>query len=224
MKRLIRSLVLTRAFQLSNRPSPAAREIDPQDRLLQHYPARRLEAEAIRDSILAVSGRLDPSLHGPSIQSYREKANADRRLFPGPLDGNGRRSIYIKNNLMEGPKFLCAFNFPGGKVATGRRDVTNVPAQALALLNDPFVLQQAGVWAERLIARADASIEARIEHLFQVGLGRLAQVHERRRFEQAVANFAQLYNVPAGGVLKSQTVWRDVAHTLFNMKEFSYVP
>ena len=58
-----------------------------------------------------------------SIQPYREKENADRRLFPGPLDGHGRRSIYIKNNLMEAPKFLSAFDFPGGKVALGRRDV-----------------------------------------------------------------------------------------------------
>ncbi len=224
MKRLIRSLVLTRAFQLSSRPSAAAREFDPQNRLLQRYPARRLEAEAIRDSMLAVSGRLDRSLYGPSIQPYREKANADRRLFPGPLDGNGRRSIYIKNNLMEGPKFLCAFNFPGGKVATGRRDVTNVPAQALALLNDPFVLQQAGVWAERLITRTDKSVEARIEYLFQVGLGRQPHTDERRRFAQAVAKFAQLHNVPSGGVLSSQAVWQDVAHTLFNLKEFSYIP
>jgi hypothetical protein len=223
MKRLIRALVLTRAFQLANRPSPAAREVDPQDRLLQHYPARRLEAEAIRDSILAASGRLDPRLYGPSIQPYRAKANADRRLFPGPLDGNGRRSVYIKNNLMEGPKFLCAFNFPGGKVATGRRDVTNVPSQALAMLNDPFVVQQAEVWAKRLVARTDASVDARIEHIFQVGLGRPPEPGERRRFEEAVAHFAQLLNVPADGALKSQAVWRDVAHTLFNLKEFAYI-
>ena len=90
--------------------------------------------------------------------------------FRGPLDGNGRRSIYIKANLMEGPKFLSAFNFPGGKVAQGRRDVTNVPAQALALLNDPFVLQQADVWAAKLVARADSSLQARVEHLFRVAL------------------------------------------------------
>ena len=74
---------------------------------------------------------------GLSVQPFREKEYVDRRLFPGPLDGNGRRSIYIKHNLMEGPKFLEAFNFPGGKVTQGKRDVTNVPAQALALLNDP---------------------------------------------------------------------------------------
>src|SRR5438046_10678902 len=97
-------------------------------------------AERIRASSLADSGRLERRLYGPSIQPSREKEYADRRLFPGPLDGNGRRSVYIKNNLMESPKFLGAFNFPSGTVAQGKRDFTNVPAQALALLNDPFVL------------------------------------------------------------------------------------
>ncbi len=106
IKRLVRELVLTRTFCAADRPGPAAAEIDPQNRLLAHYPARRMQAEAIRDAILATSGRLDRTLFGMSIQPYRDKENADRRLFPGPLDGNGRRSVYIKNNLMEAPKFL----------------------------------------------------------------------------------------------------------------------
>lgn len=129
VKRMIRSLVLTRTFQASSRPSQRSQEIDPQNRFLQHYRARRMEAESVRDTILATSGGLNPDLYGYSIQPFREKEYADRRLFPGPLDGNGRRSIYIKNNLMEAPKFLGAFNFPGGKVTQGRRDVTNVPAR-----------------------------------------------------------------------------------------------
>src|SRR5262249_52296913 len=144
-------MVLTRTFQLTNQSSELSHELDPSNRLLQHYPARRMEAESVRDSILAASGRLDRTMFGQSIQPFREKEYADRRLFPGPLDGNGRRSVYVKNNLMEAPKFLGAFNFPGGKVAQGRRDVTNVPAQALALLNDPFVLQQAEVWSMNLV-------------------------------------------------------------------------
>ena len=126
-----------------------------------------MEAEAIRDSILAASGRLDRTLYGMSVQPFRDKEYADRRLFPGPLDGDGRRSVYIKNNLMEAPKFLGAFNFPGGKVTQGRRDVTNVPAQALALLNDPFVLQQADVWAGRLLARGGDSVEGRLGAMFR---------------------------------------------------------
>ena len=224
MKKLIRSLVLTRTFQLSNQPSAASREVDPQNRLLQHFPARRLEAEAIRDSILAASGRLDRTLFGPSVQPFRDKDYADRRLFAGPLDGHGRRSVYIKNNLMEGPKFLEAFNFPGGKVTQGRRDVTNVPAQALALLNDPFVLQQADVWAQRLVARTDDSIGARIDILFQTALNRLPADSERQRFEQTALELAELHQVPTTNVLTSQLVWRDLAHAIFNLKEFIYIP
>src|SRR5262249_54053273 len=80
IKRLTGSLVLTEAFRTASKPSPLAREVDPQNRLLQHYPARRLEAEAIRDAILAASGRLERRLFGPSVQPYREGENADRRL------------------------------------------------------------------------------------------------------------------------------------------------
>ncbi|GDY06897.1 hypothetical protein LBMAG52_03830 [Planctomycetia bacterium] len=224
MKKLIRSLVLTRTFQLSNQPSAESREVDPQNRLLQHFPARRLEAEAIRDSILAASGRLDRTLYGPSVQPFRDKDYADRRLFAGPLDGHGRRSIYIKNNLMEGPKFLEAFNFPGGKVTQGRRDVTNVPAQALALLNDPFVLQQADVWAKQLVARSDDSIGARIDVLFQTALNRSPADDERQRFERTMLELAELHQVPPSGVLTSQLVWCDLAHAIFNLKEFIYIP
>ena len=224
MKRLIRSLVLTRTFQLSNQPSEAARERDPRNLLLQHYPARRMEAEAIRDGILAVSGRLDRKLFGPSVQPFREQDNADRRLFAGPLDGNGRRSLYIKNNLMERPKFLEAFNFPGGKVTQGRRDVTNVPAQALALLNDPFVLQQADLWGTRLVAQSGDSVESRIGGMFQLALNRLPESDELQRFERTVFELAKLHQVPESDILKSQTVWRDLGHAMFNLKEFVYIP
>jgi hypothetical protein len=224
VKRLIRSLVVTEAFRTASKPSPQAREVDPQNRLLQHYPARRLEAEAIRDAILAASGRLDPRLYGPSVQPHREGENADRRLFPGPLDGGGRRSVYIKNNLMEGPKFLGAFDFPGGKVTQGRRDVTNVPAQALALLNDPFVLQQADLWAGRLVRRPDATLAERIEYVFRIGLRRPPETEERQRFEQAVGQLAALEGVPAEDVLRSRAVWKDVAHAVFNLEEFIYIP
>ncbi len=224
VKRLIRELVLTRTFQMSNHPSAQSRDIDPQNRLLEHYPARRMEAESVRDTILAASGALDHTLYGPSIQPFRDKEYADRRLFPGPLDGNGRRSIYIKNNLMEGPKFLGTFNFPGGKVAQGRRDVTNVPAQALALLNDPFVLQQAGVWSQNVLKQTGDSIPTRVESMFRSSLGRSPDAEELTRFEQAVRQLADLYQVPADNVMSNAEIWKDVAHSIFNLNEMIYIP
>jgi hypothetical protein len=224
VKRLIRRIVLSRSFQLASQASPAAKDADPLNRLLSHYPARRLEAEAIRDSILAASGRLDAALFGQSVQPYREKDYADRRLFAGPLDGHGRRSIYIKNNLMESPKFLSAFNIPGGKVTQGRRDVTNVPAQALAMLNDPLVLQQAGEWAKRVVVRPDESTSQRIGAMFLAALGRPPTEAERTRFEQAALQLAELHSVSPADILTNEAVWREIAHTLFNLQEFVYIP
>jgi hypothetical protein len=225
VKKLIRSIVLTQTFQQSsNQGTDRAREMDPQNRLLWHYPARRMEAEAIRDCILASSGRLDPTLFGPSVQPFRETENADRRLFPGPQDGNGRRSLYIKNNLMESPRFLSAFNIPGGKVTTGRRDSTNVPAQALALLNDPFVLQQAEVWATSLVRRANDSVESRIDSLFQTALGRGPSSEERQRFASVIRQLAELNQVPQADLLTNLPLWKDVAHAIFNLKEFIFIP
>ena len=154
IKKQIRFLVLSQTFRQSSRPAAESLTADPQNRLLSHYPVHRLEGESIRDSILRVSGRLDPALYGPSVQPHREEPKEYRKLYPGPLDGNGRRSIYIKVTRHEGSRFLETFDFPNPTVARGNRDTTNVPTQALALLNDPFVLEQAGVWADRLIAEA----------------------------------------------------------------------
>jgi hypothetical protein len=220
VRKLIHLLVTSRTFQMSNRLDARAREVDPLNRLLHHYPARRMEAEAIRDAILLTSGRLDRKPFGVSVLPYRDKANEDRRLFPGPLDGHGRRSIYIKVNLMEGARFLSAFDLPGGKVAQGRRDVTNVPAQALALLNDPLVIQQAEFWADRLVDRPDRDVHERLKHMFHKALNRAPAANELARFEAFIAEVAPA----AADRLRSRAVWRDVAHALFNVKEFIYIP
>ena len=172
IKKQIRFLLLSQAFQQSSTASPEALTIDPQNRLLSHYPVRRLEGESIRDAILAVSGRLDQTMYGESINPYREEPKDYRKLHQGPLDGNGRRSIYLKVTRHEGSRFLETFDFPNPMVTRGNRDTTNVPPQALALLNDPFVVGQAGFWADRLIAEKAPTLESRIDSMFRVALGR----------------------------------------------------
>ncbi|HEV3342449.1 MAG TPA: PSD1 and planctomycete cytochrome C domain-containing protein [Pirellulales bacterium] len=224
LKGLLLSIVLSSTFQTASQPSAAAQQLDPTNRLLSHYPARRLEAESIRDGLLAVSGRLDTAAFGMSVQPFRGQDNADRRLFAGPLDGNGRRSLYVKSNLMESPQFLGAFNIPGGKVTQGRRDVTNVPAQALAMLNDPFVVGQAQVWASRLVKRDDATVAARVAAMFQTALGRLPSDAEQQRFAEAARQLAALHQLPEAELLASEAVWSDMAHIVFNLAEFVYVP
>ncbi|HEX5270771.1 MAG TPA: PSD1 and planctomycete cytochrome C domain-containing protein, partial [Gemmataceae bacterium] len=96
VKRLIRSLVLTHAYQMSSNPDARARQLDPQDLLLYSMRVRRLEAEAIRDAILAASGRLDRHLYGPSVPIHLTPFLDGRgRPASGPLDGDGRRSLYL---------------------------------------------------------------------------------------------------------------------------------
>lgn len=191
--------------------------------MLSHYPVHRLEGESIRDSILAVSGRLDPALYGPSIQPHREEPKDYRKLHQGPLDGNGRRSVYLKVTRHEGSRFLETFDFPNPNVARGNRDTTNVPSQALALLNDPFILDQAGFWADRLIAQQAPSAESRIDAMFRTSLGRLPDDAERERFIGLSKELASLHKTTPDQILKNRDVWKDMAHAMFNLKEFIYL-
>ena len=223
LKRLVRRLVLTQAFQQSSRTTEDASRIDPQNRLLHHYPVRRLEAEAIRDSILATSGRLDPLRYGPSVEPYRLKTKEYRKLHAGPLDGHGRRSVYLRVTRMEGARFLELFDFPVPSVSRGRRDVTNVPSQALAMLNDPFVIQQADYWADRLLEREGETLRERLGRMFNRALARPPSPDEVARFGELTRKLGRLYQVPQEHILASKEIWKDVAHSLFNTKEFIYL-
>jgi len=218
-KRLIRRLVLSRTFRQSGRVSDRAAAIDPDNRLLHHIPTRRLEAESIRDSLLAVSGRLDAQLYGRPINPHRHAEDPSKRLFSGPLDGNGRRSIYLQVSIMDPSKFLLSFNFPDPKLPTGHRDVTNVPAQALVLLNDPFVLSLAQQWADRLIEEKHPTPDARLQQMFIRALGRPPQKDEVARWSALVRNWSTGTH---DSLMADRNAWKDVAHTLFNTKEFTH--
>ena len=164
MKRFIEALVRTRAFARSA-TAPGA-ERDPDNRLLARWSVRRLEAEAIRDSIVQLSGRLDPTAFGK------------------PVPGNQpRRSVYVQVIRNQLDPFLTAFDMPVPSAPRGRRDATNVPAQSLALLNDPVIQGWAADWATRVTA--EAGDEARLQRLFREALGRVPRAEElsaSRRF------------------------------------------
>lgn len=216
-KKLIRRLVLSRTFRQSGDVNPDALDLDPDNRLLHHYPTRRLEAEAIRDSLLTVSGRLDTQLYGPPIHPPRLVEDSAKRLFSGPLDSDGRRSIYMQMSIMDPPKFLVCFNLPDLKLPTGRRDVTNVPVQALALLNDPLVVQLSEEWGAGLIADDSADAEERVRRMFVRALGRWPSDHELIRWASAVTSFSK-----SRDLMTDSNAWTELAHALFNTKEFLY--
>ena len=201
VKKMIRLLVTSAQFRQAQRP------------------VRRLTAEELRDSILQSAGELKRDLYGESIDPPRAATKDYRRLFAGPLDGGGRRSIYTKITRMEVASFLETFDYPAPQSGRGSRDVTNVPAQALTLLNDPFVVECARRWAARVVGQASTA-EARIDAMFRQALGRPAEAAEQARFRRLAAELASLQRAD---LLTSETVWKDVAHAIFNLKEFLYV-
>jgi hypothetical protein len=212
LKALHRRIVLTRAYRMSSRPDdPEAERLDPENRLLHRRDVRRLEAEAIRDAMLAVSGRLDPRMGGPSVAPHLTPfmEGRGRPSESGPLDGDGRRSLYInvRRNFLS--PMLLAFDYPPPATAMGRRNVSNVPAQALTLLDDPFVLDQARAWAGRARARPGTEAE-RVDAMFREAFGRPATADELGRASAFLAD-----GRPAA--------WEELAHVLLNVKEFLFV-
>jgi hypothetical protein len=222
-KRLIREMVRSAVFRQSNAPNPAAYTIDPENRLLHHYPHRRLDAESLRDSLLTVSGRLDRSIGGQPVDPHRTAEDPVKRLVSGPLDGHGRRSIYQKITLMEPPKFLAIFNQPLPKLTTGKRDRTTVPDQALAMMNDPFVLVMAEHWAKRVVQDTDCNVADRAARMFENAVGRPPSESESRRLSELSSLMAEMHGVDTTTIMSSVEVWKDVAHAIFNLKEFAYV-
>ena len=223
-KQLIRSLVISKSYQMTSQPDSAAVALDPGNTYFHHWPVRRLQAEAIRDSILAVSGRIDRRVLGPPVDVFLTPF-MDGRGKPGasgPLDGAGRRSIYhkVRRNFLS--PMMLAFDSPIPFSSIGRRSVSNVPAQALIMLNDPFVVQQASVWAMRELA-IPADPEQRIKQMYITALTRLPSDWELREAVEFLQEQGRQYDASAEAWRADPRVWSDFAHVLLNTKEFIFV-
>jgi len=188
------------------------REILLSDAYAKTVPVRRLEAEAIRDSMLQLSGRLDAKLYGPSVPPHISTYQDGRGKPPsGPLDGDGRRSIYIqvRRNFLT-PMFL-AFDHPLPISAIGNRTASVVPSQALMLLNNEFVLQQARLWAQRTM-REGLGPEDLVPALYRAAFAREPKVTE----QIAALDYLRQHG-------DNEESRADLCHVLFNTAEFSYV-
>ncbi len=225
VKRLVRRLVLTRAFGQSSRLADAkTEERDPSNALLHRMSVRRLEGEVIRDALLTVSGRLNPVVGGPPITVHLTEflVGRGRPDQSGPLDGDGRRSIYtaMRRNFL--PTLPQTFDAPTPFSTVGRRNVTNVPGQSLALMNDPLFHQQARVWVERLLRETKgADDDARIRWLFESAYARLPDKGEIKACRESLAELRELVGKSGPDEVGP---WSDLGHALLNANEFIYVP
>lgn len=226
VKRLIRLMVTSRAYQMSSRAhDPKAEARDPANVLIHRARLRRVNAEVLRDSVLAVSGSLDTTLHGPSVPAYLSPFMGGQRRpeSSGPLDGNRRRSIYLevrRNYLLP---MLTTFDFPAPDTTHGRRNVSNVPAQALILMNDPFVAAEAEAWAARVIEAGDETLAARLNRLYLRAIGREASEKERARIKAFLDDVRAQYALTEEAAWRDTRVWAALCHTIFLLKEFAWI-
>ena len=218
VKALIRHLVTSQAFQAQSIASAKAQQVDPANRLLSHMPVQRLRAEAVRDSILAVSGTLDQTMFGytgPANQS-ESAAVAHPKLRRGVYQ-------YIRRESLD--HMMIMFDAPEPSRTQGDRETSSVPGQSLLMLNSALVHEQATAWAAKdMKLRKGYSTEQRIEHLFAKALGRQPSADEVQSLVEFIDDQAEAYALPPAARGSDQRLWADLCHVLINAKEFLYIP
>lgn len=225
IKNLIRQIVLSESFKRSTAALPDNILTDPDNTFLHHFPIRRLEAEAIRDAMLSVSGTLNPNMYGKPVEIHLTEfmTGRGRPYTSGPLDGDGRRSIYttIRRNFLS--PMMSVFDAPMPFSTFGKRNTTNVPAQSLTLMNDPFVYDQACNWAMSIVADPNSSFTERIQKIYQRAFSRKASSEEMQAAQQILNDLAVKHHSTYEALKDDPLIWTDYCHAIFNLKEFIYL-
>jgi Protein of unknown function (DUF1553)/Protein of unknown function (DUF1549)/Planctomycete cytochrome C/EF-hand domain pair len=217
VKKLVRTLVMSRAYQLSSQFDEKNFEADPDNVLVWRMPKRRLEAEALRDAMLALSGRLDrePPKGSPVARNGEGNVGFRFRGAPAgdPAAGDVHRTVYtpIVRDLL--PEVLTVFDFPDPSLIIGERATTTIPAQALYLMNNPFVIRQAEGLAERLLASSEDD-DARLARAYQLCYSRPPSDEEL----SSARRFIESY----GKQQTRRATWTVLCQALFASAEFSH--
>ncbi len=233
LKQLHRMILLSTTYRQGTAFDAAKAKADPDNRLLGRMRPRRLEAEALRDAILAVSGTLNPQMHGPAFKPpIPPDAMVARNLkSPYPTDvpddaAAHRRSVYLFHKRVIPYPLFQAFDAPDAQQCTGRRNVTTVAPQALALLNDPFVRARAGDFADRLLKAAGGDSARAVDRAYRLAFGRPPTEAERDTGIEFLArqNRQRAARDPKAAASDVQrSTLTDYCQVLFGLNEFIYV-
>jgi hypothetical protein len=198
LKKLHRRILLTNTYRQSSVVPRSQLVRDPENRWLGRYPARRLEAEALRDTMLAVNGTLDTRRGGPATADVSQPC----------------RSLYVQTARWDRGSFAILFDAANPDASEERRNVSTVAPQALFLLNNDFVLNQARHLAERLVREAPQEDSARIQHAYRLLFCRSASTSEVALCRRFLAQSSR-HN--------AESAWRNLAHAFLCSNEFTYL-
>jgi hypothetical protein len=207
LKKLHRLILLSKAYQQGSADHARGLQVDPENRLLWKMNRRRLDFEALRDALLAVSGKLDLKMSGPPVD-----------LLTTPF--SGRRTVYGFIDRQNLPGLFRTFDFASPDASSPQRYQTTVPQQALFLMNSPFVLEQAQLLTRRPEVADQAEAEARIVQLYRRVYGR-APEREEVALGQRFVQEAERMPAPAGA--QALGAWERYTQVLLLANEFCFV-
>ncbi len=225
IKKMIKYIVTSNAFKRSTIINNDVVKKDPNNIYLASFPVRRLESEAIRDGILVASESLNDTVYGPPVETYLTKfmQGRGRPAKSGPLNGNGRRSIYqsVRRNFLE--PMMTVFDRPIPFTTFGKRDVTNVPSQSLILMNDPFVIEQAEIMAQKLLEQKSLSFNEKIEWIYMHAFSRKPTEEEIGNASKFIKQLEEMKKANNNDADFDLEIWKEYCHSIFNLKEFLYL-
>jgi hypothetical protein len=223
VKAMHRLLMLSRTYQLASAENEANAKLDVANDFLWRSHRRRLDAESIRDTLLAVSGDLDRSRGGPHpFPDPRAWDFTQHKPFKAVYDTN-RRSVYLMTQRIQRHPFLALFDGPDTNASTAKRDVSTTPLQALYLMNDPFVHARAKGFAARVM-KEQSDDAGRVERAYALLYGRPPTAEERSAAAAYLAKAGA--KLTAGGAKPGEAAakaWESLARALFLSNEFVYV-
>jgi hypothetical protein len=223
MKAMHRQIVLSRTYRLSSVRHERACEVDPTNELLGSFPRQRLDAESIRDGLLLLGGKLDRTPGGPHpFPPQSEWKFTQHNPFKAIYETN-RRSVYLMTQRIQRHPYLAIFDGPDPSSSTPYRLSSTTPLQALFLLNDAFVHEQAAGMASVLLKeRADPA--ERLEQMYLQILGRRPSEFESTSSVAFVDNVRQKLrgSKVSEDQLESQS-WQALIRTMFRLNEFVYI-
>lgn len=207
-------MMLSSAYQMASDDIAANVALDPENKLLWRMPRVRLEAEIIRDAMLAVAGNLDRTLGGPCVYPYIDPKlfqSSTKRTWPGKPDDDPstwRRSLYVYSKRSIRYPLFETFDQPNLVNSCERRNRSTIAPQALLMMNNNFVLFEAQKFAERLRKEAGEDMAKQVERGYQLALGRMPSEFERAK------SIGFMQGNPSG--------LAEFCQALFNLNEFVY--
>jgi cytochrome c553 len=222
LKKLHKLVMLSATYRTSSNYDAKAATADPDNRLLWRASVRRLEAEAIRDSLLAVGGTLDRAVGGPALAHVKNRGYLfDHTSKDLTSYASQRRSIYlpvVRNNLYD---VFQLFDAPDATVPNGDRATTTVPTQSLFFLNSELVAKSADALAGRVLRKPEGTERVRL--LFELAYGRPPSEAEAKRVLANVAEFESEFANEADASKRTRKAWASAAQAMLASNEFIYV-